>query len=277
MFSIPLERLWDQDPSFHPRILRFISSLHVSEDYFGGFEKYTKHFGNDTDAHPSYFPILKLGLLLVHPDAYIRNSTAEFCAKTFPIKGLQLFDPGNMIDEMPSSIKPLIISKMIENYKDANTSYINFATFWLGMYGTEDCLPFLIKNLSHPSKNIVKQVIRSLGIFGSSRSIPYLLPLIHKFNEYSEIQRAVIEAVGILGEEGIGVQSLIHELYTQNETDYENLEMYLKSFGPRIIKYISCEIEFEKNAKRKNQLQEFCDKIAHTYSIRNSKQYTILL
>jgi len=103
------------------------------------------------------------------------------------------------------------------------------------------------------------------------------LPLIHRFNDSPEIKKAVIEAVGILGEEGIGIQSLIHELYSKDNTDYDILEDYLKSFGARILKYISCEIEFEKETERKKKLQIFCNKISHIYAIKNSQQYNILL
>ncbi|WP_457558503.1 HEAT repeat domain-containing protein [Candidatus Harpocratesius sp.] len=271
MFLTTYEKQWYNLPSFKQKIKEFIKKSNL--DIF--FEKNTSNQINN-EKNPLIL-LEQLALLLVHPNPSIRNNVASFLHKCLPNRALQLYDAGNLINELPNSIKSKVIHQMTEHYKTANLSYLNFSTFWLGMYGTDDSLPLLIKNLSHPSIKIVKQVINAIGIFGSPRAIPYLLPLIHKYNDQSQIQRAVIEAIGILGQEGVGIQSLIHELYTQDTTNYQLLERYIKSFGARILKYVACEIEFEKNSFRKRLLQEFCDSIAQEFAIKTSKQYTILL
>ncbi|MHA1521354.1 MAG: HEAT repeat domain-containing protein [Promethearchaeota archaeon] len=219
----------------------------------------------------------KLVLGLVHPDPNVRYETIEFFNENFETSHFILLSAGNIIDELPVSIKKKIMDKMLEYYKTGNDSYLRFATFWLGMYGDDSSLPFLIKNLSHPSSKIVKQVINALGIFGSSRAIPYLLPLIHDEEIDSKLKHSAITAIAILGEIGVGIQSLIHELYTRSSTDYSDLIDYLKSHGARILKYLAVEIEYERDSARKKKLNLFFTSISEEFSVMNSKKYNILL
>ncbi len=218
-----------------------------------------------------------LALNLVHPELLIRQKTIAFFNENFETPNSILMTEGNIIDELPSPLKKKVLEQLLEHYKTGNEWYLIFATFWLGMYGDDACLPFLFKNLNHPSEKIVKHVINALGIYGSSRSIPYLLPLINDESIDSRLKHSAIISIGILGDEGVGIQSLIHELYTRDSTDYSDLIDYLKTHGARILKYLACEIEYETKADRKSQLNSFYSSVAQEFSVVNSKKYNILL
>ncbi|MHA1672598.1 MAG: HEAT repeat domain-containing protein [Promethearchaeota archaeon] len=262
---------WYENAQMLSKIYQYLKEIHPSTEFRVDLtdQSAMKQNGNQL--------LESLALNLVHPQLLIRQKTVEFFNENFETSNSILMTEGNVIDELPSPLKNEVLEQLLEHYKTGNERYLIFATFWLGMYGDDTSLPFLIKNLSHPSVRIVKQTINALGLFGSPRSIPYLLPLIHDERIDAQIIHCAIIAIGILGDEGVGIQSLIHELYTGDSTDYSDLTDYLKTHGARILKYIACEIEYETNADRKAQLNSFYSSIAQDFSVMNSKKYNILL
>ena len=271
MFPELVNMKWYENGQILSKIYHYLKDIHPSTEFQMDLTDLSTMKQNGDKL------LENLALNLVHPQSLIRQKTIEFFHENFETSNSILITEGNIIDELPPLLKKKVIDQMLIHYKTGNDRYLLFATFWLGMYGDDACLPFLIKNLSHPSAKIVKHVINALGIYGSSRSIPYLLPLIHDEGSDSQIKHSAIIAIGILGGEGVGIQSLIHELFTQSGTDYSDLIDYLKSYGARILKYLACEIEYEANLDRKTQLNSYYTSIAQEFSVMNSKKYNILL
>lgn len=265
------QQKWTENPKLLERIFRYLHKFHPESLDTLNIDDKSKLMEHKKEI------LEQLAIFLVHPSLTVRKSTINFFFKNIYPKSHLLATEGNVIDELPQDLKQKVIDQMVHNYKSNNYNYLNFATFWLGMYGDEKSLPFLLKNLSHPSPVIVNQVINALGIFGSPRAIPFLLPMIHDPDLTIKTKESVIEAIGILGEEGVGIQSLIHELFTHDDVDYNFLKVYLKTHGARLLKYLACEIEYTKDSVRKSKLCEFYTRIAQDFSVMNSKKYNILL
>jgi hypothetical protein len=275
MLKQPLQkntvRKWLDDPDLLKKMKDFLNNyqIHVS------INSSTLENHDSSDYTEELFE--EVAKLLVHPRNWVRMAAITFFSDLLSDSNSILITEGNLIDELPTKVRKAVIAHMITNYQNASENYLQFATFWLGMFGDESSLPFLIKNLDHRNPRIVIQVINALGIYGSPRAIPYLLPLVHNPQLQPKIRQSAIAAVGVLGEEGIGLQSLIHELYKVDSVDYQDLESYLHSHGARILKYLACELEYEKISLRKSKLTSFYTRVAEEFSVENSKHYNILL
>jgi len=217
----------------------------------------------------------KIALLLVDKNKEISKKTVKFFEELDPERFKMHTTEGNIIALLSGKLKIKVLEELLKKVRDCKygeTKYKIFGIFWLGILVYKPALPFLIQNLSHSNKHVVRSAIVALGIFGDTDAIE---PLTKFFNTAGELRNKAIESIGSLGNDGL--QALIHQLFLKRDVNPPFLESHIMTFGGRIMNFLSMEIEKESKPQRKKLLIGFLRKVSEHYQVKISQNFKILL
>ena len=220
----------------------------------------------------------KLAFLLVDHDVRTRKAVLQLFEEMDPESYTIKPKEDTIIATLPPEIQHQLFEKLLAGIKTGSDNYKIFASLLLGSFSHQPAFDDLLLLLHHSVTQVILAAVTALGLFKSSKAIPSLLLLIYD-EEHPLASRKAIETIAVLGNEGEGVATLIHELFQRGDTNPAHLEAYIRSYGGQILKFIESEIENESHHDRKALLIEYYEEICDDYKIKlNEKdEYTILL